>query len=379
MLYSFDTSCLINGRRDLLPPETFHTLWANIETMIDAGSFRCVDVVKDELSRRDDEVRAWACARPHLFVPLSLELQQETRAVLTEHQRMLGRGKGRNGADPFVVALARLHAGTVVTEETMANNLTSPRIPDVCEALGHPVDEPRQVRPSTAVAVLSLGGPAVRLRPRPRTTRLARSSRTGRPGARKAHTWGRPRVIVKAWFGRVTREGSSTAQSYGRCSECHPLRPLGILDVCHAEHADDDRGVQLGGSQRGGSRGDGRAGHGDAVRGRGGDVERRRRNGCNGRGGVRHRARRRLRRGARRAGVELGHNLGLTLVAEGVEDHLSAQRLIQTGCETAQGYHYARPIPEPMLADWLTAHHPAAATHAPPVAVDHIRRPACAT
>ncbi len=79
-----------------------------------------------------------ACARPHLFVPLSVELQQETRAVLTEHQRMLGRGKGRNGADPFVVALARLHAGTVVTEETMANNLTSPRIPDVCEALGIP-------------------------------------------------------------------------------------------------------------------------------------------------------------------------------------------------------------------------------------------------
>jgi diguanylate cyclase (GGDEF)-like protein len=77
--------------------------------------------------------------------------------------------------------------------------------------------------------------------------------------------------------------------------------------------------------------------------------------------------------------VELGHNLGLTIVAEGVEDHLSAQRLIQTGCETAQGYHYARPIPGPMLADWLTAHHPAAATHAPPAAMDHIRRPARAT
>jgi hypothetical protein len=51
---------------------------------------------------------------------------------------MLGRGKGRNGADPFVVALARLNGCTVVTEETMANNLTSPHIPDVCQALGVP-------------------------------------------------------------------------------------------------------------------------------------------------------------------------------------------------------------------------------------------------
>jgi hypothetical protein len=49
LLYSFDTSVFINGRRDLLPPEIFLTLWANIEQMIAAGSIRAVDVVHDEL------------------------------------------------------------------------------------------------------------------------------------------------------------------------------------------------------------------------------------------------------------------------------------------------------------------------------------------
>lgn len=53
-LFSFDTSSLLNGRRDLLPPEIFTSLWDNVESMIDSGDVRCVDVVKDELNRRDE-------------------------------------------------------------------------------------------------------------------------------------------------------------------------------------------------------------------------------------------------------------------------------------------------------------------------------------
>ena len=51
--------------------------------------------------------------------------------------------------------------------------------------------------------------------------------------------------------------------------------------------------------------------------------------------------------------VELGHNLGLKLVAEGVEDAASAERLLASGCESAQGYHFARPIPSGALPAWL--------------------------
>jgi diguanylate cyclase (GGDEF)-like protein len=51
--------------------------------------------------------------------------------------------------------------------------------------------------------------------------------------------------------------------------------------------------------------------------------------------------------------VELGHNLGLKLVAEGVEDAASAARLVASGCESAQGYHFARPIPSAALPAWL--------------------------
>jgi EAL domain-containing protein (putative c-di-GMP-specific phosphodiesterase class I) len=42
--------------------------------------------------------------------------------------------------------------------------------------------------------------------------------------------------------------------------------------------------------------------------------------------------------------VTLGHNLGLTVVAEGVEDSATAAALDELGCDTAQGYHFARPL-----------------------------------
>ncbi|WP_203733606.1 putative bifunctional diguanylate cyclase/phosphodiesterase [Paractinoplanes durhamensis] len=49
--------------------------------------------------------------------------------------------------------------------------------------------------------------------------------------------------------------------------------------------------------------------------------------------------------------VELGHSLGLTVVAEGVEDDGALSILRAIGCDVAQGYHFARPMP----ADEMTA------------------------
>ncbi len=51
--------------------------------------------------------------------------------------------------------------------------------------------------------------------------------------------------------------------------------------------------------------------------------------------------------------VELGHRLGLTVVAEGVEDEAAAQALREIGCDTAQGYHFAKPMPAAALTERL--------------------------
>jgi hypothetical protein len=138
MLYSIDTSSLINGQRDLLPPTVFTSFWDNLEAMIEAGVVRAVDQVREELARKDDAVTAWAEARPALFVPLDEQVLAATKAILAVHPKLTGVGKGRNGADPFVIALALVHGGTVVTEEHPTGRIEKPKIPDVCEALGVP-------------------------------------------------------------------------------------------------------------------------------------------------------------------------------------------------------------------------------------------------
>ncbi|MEV0901914.1 bifunctional diguanylate cyclase/phosphodiesterase [Actinoplanes sp. NPDC049802] len=52
--------------------------------------------------------------------------------------------------------------------------------------------------------------------------------------------------------------------------------------------------------------------------------------------------------------VELGHNLGLSVVAEGVEDADTVAALRAVGCDIAQGYYFARPMTADALTESLT-------------------------
>lgn len=53
--------------------------------------------------------------------------------------------------------------------------------------------------------------------------------------------------------------------------------------------------------------------------------------------------------------VELGHNLGLEVVAEGVEDSATAELLKGLGCDLTQGFYYSRPLPPDDFLRWLVA------------------------
>jgi EAL domain-containing protein (putative c-di-GMP-specific phosphodiesterase class I) len=55
-----------------------------------------------------------------------------------------------------------------------------------------------------------------------------------------------------------------------------------------------------------------------------------------------------------RSTIELAHNLGLTVVAEGVEDQATLEILVEDGCDSAQGYFFSRPCAADELTTWLT-------------------------
>ncbi len=52
------------------------------------------------------------------------------------------------------------------------------------------------------------------------------------------------------------------------------------------------------------------------------------------------------------ATIELAHNLGLELVAEGVETRVAMDWLAEQGCEHAQGYLISRPMPAEVFSQW---------------------------
>jgi predicted signal transduction protein with EAL and GGDEF domain len=51
--------------------------------------------------------------------------------------------------------------------------------------------------------------------------------------------------------------------------------------------------------------------------------------------------------------IKLGHDLGLEIIAEGVEDRRTLEHLGLLGCDLAQGYHLSRPLPSDDFAAWL--------------------------
>ena len=54
-----------------------------------------------------------------------------------------------------------------------------------------------------------------------------------------------------------------------------------------------------------------------------------------------------------RSTIELGHNLGLRVVAEGVESRETLEALRAMGCDMAQGFHVSAPLGAVELAAWL--------------------------
>ena len=63
-----------------------------------------------------------------------------------------------------------------------------------------------------------------------------------------------------------------------------------------------------------------------------------------------------------RAVIGLGHDLGLRVVAEGVEDGGAWRVLEELGCDLVQGFYLAKPLPAIAMSGWLTDHFAAYAT-----------------
>jgi hypothetical protein len=136
-LYVFDTSVWIDIRR-ACPPDIFVRLWAAIAAAIANGTLRCPEAVLPEVERiTRDGLDSILKGYPGLFVPLDVHLQGSLRTVLQHGQDLVDPSGQTDRADPYLIALAYLHGGTVVTQEVRRRGTTGrKKIPDVCADVG---------------------------------------------------------------------------------------------------------------------------------------------------------------------------------------------------------------------------------------------------
>lgn len=133
LVYSVDSSALIHAYRRIYRPKNFGFVWKGFDKLIAEGRFKASIEVYNELEKKDDEVVAWAKERKEaMFVEIDEPTQTIVSKIMAVHPRLVDTTKGRSGADPFVIALAKAATPQmcVVTEEYPGKE----RIPDVCDA-----------------------------------------------------------------------------------------------------------------------------------------------------------------------------------------------------------------------------------------------------
>lgn len=142
-MYSLDTSMFMDWQARYYPVDVFESLRAHMEALIASGECQAVELVREEINAvAPPAVQAWARAQSGLFVPLGVELQTAGAEIEGRYPDLADHRGIYQSADAYVIALARVRSGTVVSQETPAAEKRTARqnhyIPDVCRELGIP-------------------------------------------------------------------------------------------------------------------------------------------------------------------------------------------------------------------------------------------------
>ena len=141
-IYSVDSSSLMDWQARYYPSDVFATLIGHVDKLIAHARFIAPALVKEEIRAvGTEDLNNWAEARAGIFVPTA-DLLAEAQAIQNQFAGLRDPKAEYEEADAYVVALARLRNGIVVTQETAAAEKHSPKrthyIPDVCRELGIP-------------------------------------------------------------------------------------------------------------------------------------------------------------------------------------------------------------------------------------------------
>lgn len=134
-VYCIDASALVDLKYDY-PRTSFAAVWTRLGALVPDGRLIAPREVYRELSKKEDEVYAWAGANGAMFSDPDEQQQTIVREILKKYPRWIDVETERPVADPLVIAMARARrlAGVdcvvVVHEEMKGPGAT--RVPNVC-------------------------------------------------------------------------------------------------------------------------------------------------------------------------------------------------------------------------------------------------------
>jgi uncharacterized protein DUF4411 len=136
-IYCMDTSALIDGLERYYPRALFPALWTKVAELVKAGRIILSEEVWEEGRKHDAAVKEWCDehGKDALVVATDGAIASEVQDLLKRFPKMVADMKGRNRADPFVIAVAKHRNAVVVTGEGAEGNANRPKIPYVCGEL----------------------------------------------------------------------------------------------------------------------------------------------------------------------------------------------------------------------------------------------------
>lgn len=145
--YLLDANFFIEAHRTSYPMDVFPSFWEKVKELADAGKIISLDKVKDELYRKEDDLKIWCEANlPDSFFKASDEAIDEYKKVAgwayskrdkPYSQSALDVFLDAHEADAWLVAYAMKNSQPLVTNEVSApDSKKSIKIPDACAPFG---------------------------------------------------------------------------------------------------------------------------------------------------------------------------------------------------------------------------------------------------
>ncbi|HAO78951.1 MAG TPA: hypothetical protein DCQ92_08255 [Verrucomicrobia subdivision 3 bacterium] len=141
-IYSVDSSSFMDWQARYYPADVFTGLVASVDALIAAERLLAPALVKEEIGAVGTTgLNDWTENNAGIFVPTA-EVLAEAQAIQDQFAGLRDPRAEYEEADAYVIALAKMRGGIVVTQETPAAEKRNPKrthfIPDVCRELGVP-------------------------------------------------------------------------------------------------------------------------------------------------------------------------------------------------------------------------------------------------